>query len=57
MKRKRKEQVAVTAEACQLRTGETHPFGALKRFVPLGTSEEWVYRELREAIPVLDAAV
>ena len=57
MKRKRKEQAAVTAEACQLRTGETHPFGALKQFVPLGTSEEWVYRELREAIPVLDAAV
>ena len=57
MKRKRKEQAAVTAEACQLRTGETHPFGALKQFVPLGTSEERVYRELREAIPVLDAAV
>ena len=57
MKRKRKEQRLVTAEACQLRTGESHPFGALKQFVPLGSSEERVYRELREAIPVLDAAV
>jgi len=57
LKRKRKEAAAVTAEACQLRAGEGHPFGALKRFVPLGGSEEWVYREMREAIPVLDAAV
>ena len=57
MKRKRKEQAVVTAEACQLRSGETHPFGALKHFVPLGGGEETVYREMREAIPVLDAAV
>ena len=56
MKRKRKEQTAVAA-ACQLRTGQSHPFGALRSFVPLGGGEEWVYRELREAIPVLDAAV
>ena len=56
MKRKRKEQT-VSAAACQLRTGESHPFGALKGFMPLGGGEERVYRELREAIPVLDAAV
>ena len=56
MKRKRKEQT-VSAAACQLRTGESHPFGALRGFAPLGGGEERVYRELREAIPVLDAAV
>ena len=56
MRRKRKEQAAATA-ACQLRGGSTHPFGALKGFVPLGGGEERVYREMREAIPVLDAAV
>ena len=56
MRKKRKEQ-AVSAAACQLRTGDSHPFGALKGFVPLGSGEERVYRELREAIPVLDAAV
>ncbi len=56
LKRKRKEQ-ALTASACQLRTGATHPFGALKGFVPLGSGEERIYREIREAIPVLDAAV
>lgn len=56
MKRKRKE-TAVAAQACQLRTSTGHPFGALRGFVPLGGGEERIYRELREAIPVLDAAV
>ena len=42
---------------CQLRSAERHPFGALRSFVPLGTGEEEIYRQLREAIPVLDAAV
>lgn len=56
MKRKKKESGAVAA-VCQLRSGEIHPFGAMRTFVPLGGGEERVYRELREAIPVLDAAV
>ena len=56
MKRKRKERLA-TAQACQLRGTGSHPFGALRGFVPLGGGEERIYRELREAIPVLDAAV
>ena len=43
--------------ACQLRDGSRHPFGGLKNFVPLGAGEERIYRELREAVPVLDAAV
>lgn len=55
---KRKQQNApLAATACQLRSGVGHPFGALKGFVPLGTGEDMVYRQLREAIPVLDAAV
>ena len=56
MKKKRKEQ-GTAATACQLRSGSSHPFGALKGFVPLGSGEERIYRQLREAIPVLDAAV
>ncbi len=56
MKWKRK-QPAVAAATCQLRGGETHPFGGLRQFIPLGTGEERIYRELREAVPVLDAAV
>ena len=54
--RKKKEKGAVAA-VCQLRSGSSHPFGALKGFVPLGVGEERIYRQLREAIPVLDAAV
>ena len=56
MKRKQKETGGVTA-VCQLRSGNDHPFGALKGFTPLGGGEERIYRELREALPVLDAAV
>ena len=56
MKRKRKEMAAL-GQACQLRESHSHPFGALRGFVPLGTGEEQMYRQMREAIPVLDAAV
>lgn len=56
MKRKQKETGGVAA-VCQLRTGNTHPFGVMKGFTPLGAGEERIYREMREAIPVLDAAV
>lgn len=56
MKRKHQD-IPLAATACQLRSGQNHPFGALRGFVPLGTGEEQIYRQLREAIPVLDAAV
>ena len=56
MKRKKKES-GVPAAVCQLRGGSVHPFGALRGYVPLGAGEEQVYRQMREAIPVLDAAV
>lgn len=56
MKRKKTGDGAVAA-VCQLRYGDTHPFGAMRGFMPLGGGEERVYREMREAIPVLDAAV
>ena len=55
--KKKKQDAPLAAAACQLRGGQNHPFGALRGFVPLGTGEEQVYRQLREAIPVLDAAV
>lgn len=54
---KRKKEAKPVAAVCQLRSGDTHPFTGLRGFVPLGGGEERVYRELREAIPVLDAAV
>lgn len=55
--KKKQQNGALTATACQLRGGYAHPFGALRGFVPLGAGEEQVYRQLREAIPVLDAAI
>ena len=56
MKRKKKAGEALAA-VCQLRGGSVHPFGAVRNFVPLGGGEEQIYRQLREAIPVLDVAV
>ena len=56
MKRKQKDTGPVAA-ACQLRSSREHPFGSLRHFTPLGGGEERIYRELRESIPVLDAAV
>ncbi len=56
MKWKRKEKHPVGA-VCQLRNGNAHPFGALRSFTPLGSGQERIYRELRVAVPVLDAAV
>ena len=42
---------------CQLRTGHAHPYGALGSIMPLGGREEMMYYQLRQAVPVLDAAV
>ena len=57
MKRKQKETANMSAQASQLRRTQGYPFGALKGFVALGSGEDRIYRQLREAIPVLDAAV
>ena len=55
---KRKEKAKpMTACASQLRGTEGYPFGALRMFTPLGAGEERLYQTLREAVPVLDAAV
>ena len=56
MKRKKKENYPVAA-VCQLRSGTVHPFASIRGFTPLGGGEEQMYRQLREAVPVLDAAV
>ena len=55
MRRKKKEQMPVAVT--QLRSGESHPFGALRGFTAMGGGEERLYRQMREAVPVLDAAV
>ena len=46
-----------TAAATQLRCGQGHPFGSIRSYVPLGGGEAGLYRAMREALPILDAAV
>jgi len=41
----------------QLRSHESHPFNAINDYVPLRNGEIKLYRAIREAIPVVDAAI
>ena len=53
----RKKQKPDSAAQVQLRQGGRHPFGAMDGYVPLGRGDLAVYRAIREAVPVVDAAV
>ena len=53
---KRLQNSGNTAQV-QIRQGESHPFGALKSYVPLGKGEVRLYRAIREAVPIVDAAI
>lgn len=52
LKKKRPESMLV-----QSREGERHPFGMLDGYVPLRNGEIMLYRAIREALPIVDAAV
>ena len=41
----------------QLRSTQTHPFNLIDSYVPLGSTETRLYRMIREAVPVVDAAI
>ena len=41
----------------QVRREEEHPFSALRGYQPLVGREVAVYRSIREAIPIVDAAI
>ena len=43
--------------AVQLREGGRHPFGVLDGYVPLSQGEMELYRSIREAVPIVDAAL
>ncbi|MCF0138167.1 MAG: phage portal protein [Oscillospiraceae bacterium] len=45
------------APSVQIRQSESHPFALLDSYVPLGGGEIRLYRQIREAVPVVDAAV
>ncbi len=51
-KEKRRQRLEV-----QTRREERHPFGALEGYVPLGGGELTLYRAIREAVPLVGAAV
>ena len=54
----RKKQPSVTkAVQAQLRDSQRHPFGALDGYVPLRNGEMALYRSIREAVPIVDAAI
>lgn len=56
--RKKRESAAETRPAAvQLRNWEKHPFGMLGEYVPLRNGEARLYRVVREAVPVVDAAI
>ena len=52
--RKKRESAGL---AVQLRGTERQPFGMLERYVPLRGGEAALYRSIREAVPVVDAAI
>ncbi len=52
----RRKRQAVSGRT-QIRTAMAHPYQSALRFVPLGTPELRLYQAMREAIPVLDAAI
>ena len=55
--RQKKTQVAPTAPVVQVRREEEHPFSALRGYQPLVGREVAVYRSIREAVPIVDAAI
>ena len=60
MKRLKKREAPpaeLRPEAVQLRNWEKHPFGMLGEYVPLRNGEARLYRAVREAVPVVDAAI
>ena len=46
-----------TAGLVQTRKGSGQPFRALEGYVPLGRGEIPMYRAIREAVPIVDAAI
>lgn len=55
--RKRSAGRGAAAAAAQLRDGGRHPFVQLDGYTPLGAGEAALYRAVREAVPVVDAAI
>lgn len=48
---------AAAPAAVQLRNGSRHPFGMMRDYVPMRNGEVQLYRAIREAVPLVDAAI
>ena len=57
LKKREAPPAELRPEAVQLRNWEKHPFGMLGEYVPLRNGEVRLYRAVREAVPVVDAAI
>lgn len=53
----REEKKEQRAAAVQVRPAQTHPFRRMDGYLPLHRPEFALYRSIREAIPVVDAAI
>ena len=54
---KRENEKVFPASAVQLRQSVSHPFSALRSYVPLSDGNAVQYRLIREAVPIVDAAL
>lgn len=52
-----KREKEPAAPVVQIRDGTRHPFGMLGEYVPLRNGEVRLYKAVREAVPVVDAAI
>ena len=57
LRKKKTEETPAAAAAVQLRSSSGQPFGALERYIPLRSGEIELYRAIREAVPIVDAAM
>lgn len=57
MKLFQRKQSRVQGEAVQVRSNGGHPFGIMDRYVPLQEADSRLYRAIREAVPIVDAAI
>ena len=55
-KREKREEAAAPG-LVQLRESSRHPFSLIDGYIPLHRPEFALYRSIREAVPVVDAAI
>lgn len=54
---KRKKQNTAAPSSVQTARSQSHPFSSLDGYIPLSTPESRLYESIREAIPIVDAAL